>query len=295
MGTHGGEEPDALSLLVDEGAGMSDRLRGKVAFITGAARGQGRSHAVHLAREGADIVAIDICQQISTVTPPLGNKEDLAETVAQVEALGRRIVAREADVRDFAAIEAAVADGEAALGGINIVLANAGIAPVGGPEPDHVETFRDVIDVNLIGTWNTIRATAPGMIERARGGAMVLTSSTQGLTGRGGDGTAAVTGYAASKHGVVGLMHSVANWLAPHSIRVNSVHPTGVYTPMIINDVVSAYAANNPSGEAMSKNAMPVDLVEASDISNAVLYLVSDEGRYVTGVALPVDAGFMVR
>lgn len=273
---------------------MLGRLAGKVAFITGAARGQGRSHALRLAEKGADIIAVDICRQIPTVAPAMASAEDLDDTVKLVEAAGRRIVAKQVDVRDRAALRSVIADGEAELGGIDIVVANAGIAPVGSPEPNPDATLRDVIDVNLIGAWNTVHEAAPGMIERARGGSIVLISSTQGLTGRGGDGSAAVTGYAASKHGMVGLMRSFANWLAPHRIRVNSIHPTGVRTPMITNEVVTNYA-RRASSASMSTNALPVDVLEPEDISNAVAFLISDQGRFITGVTLPVDAGFTVR
>jgi SDR family mycofactocin-dependent oxidoreductase len=272
------------------------KLDGKVAFITGAARGQGRSHAVRLAQEGADIIAVDICEQVPSVTYPMATPADLAETVAQVEALDRRIVSSRADVRDIAALRAAAEDGIAQLGGVDIVLANAGIAGIGAPEEaDEDVLFRDAIEINLIGVWNTIRACTPTMIEQGRGGSIVLTSSTQGLTGRGGDGGGSMTGYSAAKHGVVGLMRTCANWLAPHSIRVNSVHPTGVNTPMIVNDVVGSMVSDDPSLAAALSNLMPVPIIEAVDISNAIAWLVSDEARYVTGITLPVDAGFTVK
>ena len=275
---------------------MPDSLDGKVAFITGAARGQGRSHVINLAKRGAMIIAVDLCAQIPTVAAPLSTRDDLDETVELVEKAGGRIVASVADVRDLAAVQSAIADGERQLGqGIDIVLANAGIFQAGSPEPDPEQTFRDAIEVNLIGTWNTISAAAPGLIERGRGGAIVLTSSTQGLVGRGADGTAAMTGYTASKHGVVGLMRAAANWLAPYSVRVNSVHPTGVNTPMIMNDVIGDYVESHPEAQGAVANALPVDIVEPIDITNAILYLVSDSARYVTGVTLPVDAGLIVR
>lgn len=275
-------------------AGM-ERLEGKVALVTGAARGQGRSHAVRLAELGADVIAIDICAQIDTVNYPMSTPEDLAETVKEVEALDRRIVATEADVRDGAAVGRAVADGVAQLGGVDIVLANAGIAILGARQDDPQQAFRDLVEVNLFGVWNTVQAAAPVMIEQGRGGAIVITSSTQGLTGRGGNGSAAMDGYCASKHGVVGLMRSWAHWLAPHNIRVNSVHPTGVATPMIQNEAIEQYFAENPGvGDALA-NLMPVPMVEPIDISHAIAWLVSDAARYVTGVTLPVDAGFVVR
>jgi SDR family mycofactocin-dependent oxidoreductase len=271
------------------------KLDGKVAFITGAARGQGRSHAVRLAQEGADIVAVDLCAQIGTVAYPMATPEDLAQTVKEVEALDRRIVAREADVRDLSALREAVATGTADLGPLDIVLANAGIAALAGDADDMEAIWRDTIDVNLTGVWNTVMAAVPGMIENGRGGAIVLTSSTQGLAGTGGNGSPGLTAYTAAKHGVVGLMRTFANWLGPYSIRVNTVHPTGVNTPMVVNDVIMKYLEDNPQVAEALQNLLPVPMVEPVDISNAILWLVSDDARYVTGVTLPVDAGFTVR
>jgi SDR family mycofactocin-dependent oxidoreductase len=270
------------------------KLEGKVAFITGAARGQGRSHAVRLAQEGADIIAVDVCKQLDTVPYPLATAEDLAETVKEVEALDRRIVAVEADVRDAAALRQVVSDGVAELGSLDIVLANAGIFTLGA-DGDEAAVFRAVVEVNLTGVYNTVHAAAPAMIEAGRGGSVVLTSSTQGLTGRAGDGSGAMSGYSAAKHGVVGLMRSFAHWLAPHHIRVNSVHPTGVNTPMIVNETFAGLAAERPDVVGALTNLMPVEMLEAIDISNAIAWLVSDEARYVTGVPLPVDAGFTVK
>ena len=271
------------------------KLDGKVAFITGAARGQGRSHAIRLAQEGADIIAVDLLEGVETVDYPPATQSDMDETVKQVEALDRRIVARKADVRDYSALQAAYRAGVAELGPVDIVLANAGIVQLGSAEPDPVQSFHAVIDVNLVGVWNTVYIAAHDLIERGKGGAIVLTSSTQGLTGRGADGSAGALGYAAAKHGVVGLMRSFANWLSPYGIRVNTVHPTGVATPMVLNDQVGKYVQDNPEAAKMVANLMPVDLIEPVDISNAILYLVSDDARYVTGVTLPVDAGFTAR
>ncbi|KPM54360.1 3-ketoacyl-ACP reductase [Frankia sp. CcI49] len=267
-------------------------LEGKVAFITGAARGQGRSHAVRLAQEGADIIAVDICAPIDTVAYALASEDDLAETAAEVRAHGRRIVARQADVRDRAGLREAFEAGVAELGGCDIVLANAGIAPmaIGADDPAQ---FLDVVAVNLVGVWNTVEVAKQALIDRGPGGSVVLTSSTAGLRGVGGDAPGSI-GYAASKHGVVGLMRSYANALAPHSIRVNTVHPTGVNTPMIINPVMEKWITTVGSSQAMS-NALPVPYVEASDVTNAILWLVSDAARYVTGVTLPVDAGILVK
>ena len=265
------------------------KLDGKVAFITGAARGQGRSHAIRLAQEGADIIAVDICRQIDTVGYPMATPDDLAETVKQVEALDRRIHAAEADVRDAAQLRQAFEAGTAEVGPVDIVLANAGIAPLSRNPVE--QEWQDVIDVNLTGVYNAVRVAAPSMIERGKGGAIVLTSSTAGINGIGGN-TPGGLGYTASKHGVVGLMRAYANYLAPYSIRVNSVHPTGVNTPMVVNEVMQEFLQADPQmGQAMM-NALPVDMVQPVDISNAIVFLVSDDGRYVTGVTLPVDAGF---
>ncbi|MGO8863603.1 MAG: mycofactocin-coupled SDR family oxidoreductase [Acidimicrobiales bacterium] len=268
------------------------KLEGKVAFITGAARGQGRSHAVRRAQEGADIIAIDICAQIATVSYDMATPEDLAQTVKEVEAEGRRIVARQADVRDVDALRAAFDDGVAELGPVGIVLANAGIG-VGGPKTSD-QDWHDVIAVNLTGVWNTGRIAIPSMIEAGAGGAIVLTSSTAGLLGVGTNETG-MLGYTAAKTGVVGLMRSWANFLAPHNIRVTCIAPTAVRTPMAQNLSIADLFKVNPALASAMQNAMPVDMVEAIDISNAVLWLVSDDARYVTGTVIPVDAGQLNR
>lgn len=269
---------------------MAGRLDGKVAFITGAARGQGRSHAVRLAQEGADIIAVDICHQIDAVPYPMATPEDLEQTVKEVEALGRRIVARQADVRDEAGLQAAFDAGVAELGAAEIVVANAGIATMSLHETH--EAWQVVIDVNLTGTFNTVEAALPAMISRRRGGAIVLISSSAGLAGIGGPSRGGLA-YTASKHAVVGLMRSYANNLARHRIRVNSVHPTGVRTPMVENDVFREFLATYPEAGNGIANALPVDMVESTDIAGAVAWLVSDDARYVTGITLAVDAGFL--
>jgi SDR family mycofactocin-dependent oxidoreductase len=261
------------------------KLDGKVAFITGAARGQGRSHALRLAEEGADIIAVDICAQIESVFYPMGTEADLDRTVQEVEALDRRIFAQAADVRDEAGLQAAFSAGVAALGPVDIVLANAGIAPFFGK--DTSRHWQDTLDVNLTGVFNTVEAAVPSMIEAGRGGAIVITSSTAGLKGFGGRSAGGLA-YCAAKHGVVGLMRSYANNLAHHSIRVNSVHPTGVDTPMVSNDEMQRFVGSDPS----MGNPMPVGLMEPVDVSNAIVWLVSNDARYVTGVTLAVDAGF---
>lgn len=265
------------------------KLEGKVAFITGAARGQGRSHAIRLAQEGADIIAVDICAQVASVAYPMSTPEDLDQTVKEVEALDRRIVATQADVRDRDALQAAYDAGVAQLGVADIVLANAGIAPMGVKVLPN--GWQDVVDINLTGVYHTVEVATPGMIERGNGGAIVITSSTAGINGIGG-GQPGGLGYTAAKHGVVGLMRSYANLLAQHSIRVNTVHPTGVNTPMVVNDVMQEFLQSDPQLSNAMANALPVDMIEPVDISNAILWLVSDDARYVTGVTLPVDAGF---
>jgi SDR family mycofactocin-dependent oxidoreductase len=265
------------------------KLEGKVAFITGAARGQGRSHAVRLAQEGADIIAVDIAAQIASVPYPMSTPDDLAETARQVEALDRRIYTAQADVRDATALKKAFDEGTAAIGPVDIVLANAGIAPMALHE--EAGAWKDVVDVNLTGVYHTVETAIPSIIERGQGGAIVLTSSTAGINGIGGP-SAGGLGYTAAKHGVVGLMRSYANTLAQYSIRVNTVHPTGVNTPMVVNEAMQEFLQNDPQLSSAMANALPVPMVEPVDISNAIVWLVSDDARYVTGVTLPVDAGF---
>ena len=276
------------------------KLEGKVAFITGAARGQGRSHAVRLAQEGADIIAVDLCAQVGSVGYPLASPDDLAETVRQVEALDRRIVASQADVRDTAGLKTAVDEGVAQLGRLDIVLANAGIASFAPVQDLDDETWDDMIDVNLTGVFKTVRAALPHLRAGGNGGAIVLTSSTAGIMG-----LPNLAHYVAAKHGVVGLMKTLALELAPEMIRVNSVHPTSVDTDMIHNeqtygtfrpDKAPGEVTRDDVGEAFqSLNALPVRWVEPVDISNAILFLVSDDARYVTGVQLPVDAGSVIK
>jgi SDR family mycofactocin-dependent oxidoreductase len=275
------------------------RVEGKVAFITGAARGQGRSHAVRLAQEGADIIAIDICEAIPENPYDPATEEDLAETVRQVEALDRRIVAEKADVRDFAQLKAVVDHGVGELGRLDIVSANAGIS--GSPNksediPD--DEWTNMLDINLSGVWRTVKAAIPHLRAGGRGGSIVLTSSDAGLFAYEN-----IAHYVSAKHGVVGLMRTLALELAPDMIRVNSIHPTTVDTDMVQNERI--YRLFRPDLEHPTKqdfadaatqmNALPIPWVEAVDISNALLWLASDEARYVTGVALPVDAGAAVK
>jgi SDR family mycofactocin-dependent oxidoreductase len=247
---------------------------------------------VRLAEEGADIIGVDICAQIDTVSYPMATRDDLDETVLLVEKLGRRMVSFVADVRDEQALASAVAEGVAELGRLDIVVANAGIMFQGLPPGQDHRAFRDAIDVMLVGVWNTIQAALPTLLEQDQGGAIVITSSVQGLKGLVPGTNGGNFGYTAAKHGVVGLMRMYANYLAPQSIRVNTVHPTGVDTPMLV-DFDKHVASVDAALLAGLANPMPVSRIEAIDVSNAVLWLVSDAARYVTGVALPVDAGLV--
>jgi len=270
------------------------RVEGKVAFITGAARGQGRSHAVTLAREGADIIAIDICAPVEGVTYALATPEDLAETVRQVEALDRRIVAAEVDVRDLAGLQAAVDRGVAELGRLDIVVANAGISTIAPTLEMTEQTWTTMLDINLTGVWKTLKVAVPHIVAGGRGGSVAIISSVAGLRPNSN-----IAHYASAKAGLIGLMKLLAKELAPQSIRVNSIHPTTVYTDMILND--TAFQVFRPDLEnpdqadfevaARTLNALPIAAIEPVDIANAVLYLVSDDGRYVTGTTHVVDAG----
>lgn len=268
-------------------------LEGTVAFITGAARGMGRAHAVRLAGEGADILALDICEEFGSTDYPGSSPEDLATTVKLVEGLGRRILARQADVRDPHAVDAVVAEGIQQFDRLDIVIANAGIIRVSGSD-DPRQTFRDIVDVNLVGAWNTVDAAIPALIEGGRGGSIVLTSSTQGIKASGTD-RAGLQAYAASKRGLVALMQGWAAQLAPHSIRVNTIHPSGVATDMIINETTMTLAAAQDPWLATQQNALPIALLEPAEIAEAVAWLVSDAARFITGTTWPLDAGFTVR
>lgn len=275
---------------------MTGRLAGKVAFITGAARGQGRNHAVRMAEQGADIIAVDICEQIDTVTPfyPLATSDELEETVKAVEATGQRIVARKADVRDLDGLQTAFDEGVEQLGRIDIVVANAGIATYGKSWEITPEMWKDMIDVNLTGVFHTAKVAIPKLIEQGEGGSMVFTSSIGGLKG-----VQHVAHYVSAKHGIVGLMRTMSNELAPHKVRVNTVHPTNVATMMIQNPgTYSMFVPDDPEPTEekaipgmLGLNSLEVPWVECDDITNAILYLTSDDGRYVTGTTMTVDAG----
>jgi SDR family mycofactocin-dependent oxidoreductase len=269
-------------------------LDGKVAFITGVARGQGRSHAVRLAADGAAIIGVDICADIPSNGYAMATRDELDETMALVEAEGGKMVASVADVRDFHRLKAALDAGVEQFGRLDIVLVNAGIAAMAFrqvTDDEDLQMWTDVLNVNLVGAYHTAKAAIPHLIAGGQGGAIVFTSSTAGLRGFGGLQGGGL-GYAASKHGLVGLMRTLANALAPLNIRVNTVHPTAVNTMMAVNPAMLSFLENYPDGGPHLQNPMPVDLLEPEDISAAIAYLVSDEGRYVTGVTFPVDAGF---
>jgi SDR family mycofactocin-dependent oxidoreductase len=249
---------------------------------------------VRLAEEGAAIIGIDICADIASNGYPMASRAELDETVALVEAAGGKMLATVADVRDFAALRSALDSGVEQFGRLDIVCANAGIAAMAFREltiEEDLQMWTDVVDVNLVGSFHTAKAAIPHLIAGERGGSIVFTSSTAGLKGFGGMQGGGL-GYAASKHGIVGLMRTLSNALAPHSIRVNTVHPTAVNTMMAVNPAMTAFLENYPGGGPHLQNPMPVGLLEPGDISSAILYLVSDSAKYVTGVAFPVDAGF---
>ena len=274
------------------------RVSGKVAFITGAARGQGREHAVRLAEEGADIIAVDVCGDIDGVGYPGATDSDLDETAALVEKLDRRIVTAKADVRDLEGLRAALQRGVEELGRPDVVVANAGISGIPSPAAMIDETaWQTMLDINITGVMHTVKVALPYMSD-GRGGSIILVSSMLGL--RGGGYMAA---YASAKHAVVGLMNSLANELAPQWIRVNSIHPGNILTPMLDNEWFHRTLRPDLAEPTMADAAevighfhlLPKPLIEARAVSNAVLFLASDESHYITGAALPIDAGAVAK
>jgi len=279
---------------------MAGRIEGKVAFITGAARGQGRAHAVRLAQEGADIIAVDVCKRISSNEDiPAASPEHLAETTDLVKNLGRRIVAEEVDVRDYDALKQVVDSGVEQLGRLDIVVANAGIGNGGATLDKTSEAdWTDMIDVNLAGVWKTVKVAVPHLLEGGRGGSIILTSSVGGLKAYPHTGH-----YIAAKHGVIGLMRTFAVELGQHNIRVNAVCPTNVNTPLFMNEgTMKLFRPDleNPGPDdlavaAQFMHVLPVGWVEPEDVANAVLFLASDESRYITGLPVTIDAGSMLK
>jgi SDR family mycofactocin-dependent oxidoreductase len=274
-----------------------ERFLDKVVFITGAARGQGRNHAVRFAEEGADIIAIDVCQSIPSVDYPMGSEADLAETVRQVEATGRRIFARKADVRDSIALTTILAEAVAEFGRLDIVCANAGVVGLSPAETMSDELWDDIIAINLGGVFKTARTAIPHLKAGGRGGSIIVTSSAAAVVSMHNNAH-----YVASKHGVVGLMKVLAKELAKDLIRVNAILPTGVNTPMIHNEHTYSVFMPDRDPKTITRedvapmftglNLLPIPWVEPDDVTNAVLFLASDAARYMTGVQLPVDAGY---
>lgn len=278
---------------------MTGRVAGKVAFVSGAARGQGRSHAVRLAQEGADIIAIDVCGPIENLAYPHSTPEDLAETAEQVKQLDRRIVTAQVDVRDYDRLKTALDSGVAELGRLDIIVANAGVGTDGRKlHKIRENVWQDMIDINLTGVWHTVKAGVPHILSGGPGGSIVLTSSVGGRKAYQNTGH-----YVAAKHGVIGLMRAFAVELGQHMIRVNAVLPTQVSTTMVMND--NNYRLFRPdladpgpddfAPISQMMHTLPIPWVDPIDISNAVLFFASDESRYVTGVSLPVDAGSLLK
>ncbi|MDV6262727.1 mycofactocin-coupled SDR family oxidoreductase [Rhodococcoides yunnanense] len=274
------------------------RFEGRVVLITGAARGQGRNHALRFAAEGADIIAVDACADVDTVGYDLATEEDLAETVRLVEQLDRRILASKTDVRNLEALKAAVDAGVAQLGRLDIVVANAGIAGSGTTHELSAQSWHNMIETNLTGVWNTTTAATPHILAGGKGGSMVLISSVAGMKGLPYNAH-----YTAAKHGVVGLMKSLANELGPHNIRVNTVNPTNVDTRMLLNDAIYKLFLpdeDSPTREQVvpllhDMHVLDIPYVQVDDVSNVVLFLAGDESRYVTGISVPVDAGVLIK
>ena len=266
------------------------RVTGRVALITGVARGQGRSHAVELARQGADIIGVDLCGDLDSIPYPLARPSDLEETVRLVEATGARMVAAQVDVRDAAALTEAVELGVDRLGRLDIAVANAGVCTIQRWDEVTPEVWDTVIGINLTGTWNTCTAAIPHLIA-AGGGSMILISSVAGLKGQ-----PFLAPYVASKHGMVGIMRMLANELASQHIRVNSIHPTGVDTPMLVGlGGLTERIEASPDTGSIFLNSLPITVVTPADVSEAVLYLSSDASRYVTGTTMTIDAGSSAR
>ncbi|WP_181779328.1 mycofactocin-coupled SDR family oxidoreductase [Pseudonocardia pini] len=265
------------------------RFVGKVALVTGAARGQGRAEAVRLAAEGADIIAVDLDESLDTTSYPGPSYEDLAETVAQVERWDRRIVAVEADVRDLDALQDAVAEGVSTLGRLDVVIANAGAATAAHAWEISAEQWREAIDVNLTGAFHTAKAAVPVLLRQGTGGSIVFTSSVAGLRG-----APFLAAYSAAKHGVVGFATALANELAPYRIRVNTVHPNGVDTELKVHELF-ALLEQHSFARPYYTGSLPDATSDSDDIAAAVAWIASDEARHVTGIQLPVDRGRLSR
>jgi SDR family mycofactocin-dependent oxidoreductase len=268
----------------------AQRFEGKVALITGAARGQGRAEAVRLAEEGADVIALDICRALPTVSYEGATEDDLAETVRSVEALGRRIVSLQVDTRDMADLQSAVDRGVEELGRLDVVVANAGICSYGLLWELTEEQFRTMIEVNVIGTWHTLKATVPTLIRQGEGGSIIVTSSVGGVRGMPWLGH-----YVASKHAVSGMAKTLANELGQHNIRVMILTPNAVNTPMGVDQTLVASVQADPALGSIFMNALPATLTEPENVAAAVAFIASDDGKYMTGSEVVLDLGTLVR
>jgi SDR family mycofactocin-dependent oxidoreductase len=274
------------------------QLDGKVAFITGIARGQGRSHALALAEEGADIIGLDLCGELESTAYPGATPEDLEETARLIKQTGRQAVLSQADVRNYDEVKAAFDRGIEQLGRVDIIIPNAGICAGGKTWEIDTAAWRETIDVNLTGAWHTVKASVPTLIEQQQGGSVVFIGSTEALKG-----AENMASYVSSKHAITGLMTTLSRELGRHNIRVNSVNPTCVDTHMIQNPYVWGLFRpdlEHPTREAVedtftSTHLLPVPWMEPIDVSRAILYLVTDSGRYITSEALKIDAGFVVK
>ncbi|GEM29005.1 3-ketoacyl-ACP reductase [Nocardia neocaledoniensis NBRC 108232] len=269
---------------------MRRRYEGKVAFITGAARGQGRAEAVRFAEEGAAIIAVDACAEFASTTYPSATTEDLTETVRLVEAAGGEIVASKVDTRDFEALSATLAAGIEQFGRLDVVVANAGICSAALSWQITGEQWHEMIDVNITGAFHTAKAAVPFLIEQGEGGAVVFTSSVAGLKGY-----PFMAHYVASKHAITGLAKSMANELGAHSIRVNTVHPAGVATDMRITELGPLLEEYATTLAPIFMNTLPIDAADVSDIASVIAWLCSDEAAKITGAQIPVDLGNLNR
>ncbi|MEW5812837.1 MAG: mycofactocin-coupled SDR family oxidoreductase [Actinomycetota bacterium] len=277
---------------------LESPFAGTVVFVTGAGRGQGREHAVRFAEAGADVIAVDVCEQLDSVAYPMATPADLDHTVALVEGTGRRIIAERCDVRDRDRLAGVVARGVDELGRLDFVLANAGIMPAPGAQGRAISAYTDAVDIMLNGVYFTVDAALPALLDNADGGAIVITSSAAGLKSVStdlGTMTHGAAGYTAAKHGVVGLMRHFATSLAARNIRVNSVHPGGVATPMVINEAMAEFVAEHPTFGESQRPLMTLPMMESGSVTDAIMFLCGPSGRYITGVALPVDAGLQLR
>jgi SDR family mycofactocin-dependent oxidoreductase len=268
----------------------TQRFEGKVALITGAARGQGRAEALRLAEEGADIIAIDICEPVPTVDYPGSQPSDLAETERLVLELGRRILTFQVDTRDMDALQEAVDDALAEMGRLDVVVANAGICSYGLLWELTEEQFRNVIDINVVGTWHTLKATVPYLIQQGSGGSIIVTSSVGGIRGMPWLGH-----YVASKHAVSGMAKTLANELGQHNIRVMVLVPNAVNTPMGVDPTLLTSVEADPALGSIFMNALPATLTEPENVAAAVAFIASDDGRYMTGSEVIIDLGNLGR